>query len=91
MAYGTAGKSALATWYGEEIEVTFTANLILNDYGVRGSPTWLEVEDIEIDELTILGHTLSQDAIKELPKELLDELYGYAYELEEEAWGSQYD
>ena len=50
MAYGTANHN------GEEVEVAFSATGVVTDYGVDRSPTWIEWEDIKIEELTILGH-----------------------------------
>ena len=50
MARGTAAHN------GEEVEVAFSATGVVTDYGVDRSPTWIEWEDIKIEELTILGH-----------------------------------
>lgn len=46
---------ASAKYEGEEVEVTFTARMVKNDYGVERSPVWYEAEDIEVDAVTILG------------------------------------
>lgn len=46
---------ATAKYSGEEIEVEYSCRLEKSDYGVRGSPVWDEVEDLEIETVTILG------------------------------------
>jgi len=76
MARGTA------THNGEEIEVAFSATGVRSDYGVERSPTWIEWEDIEIEELTILGHKVDP---KILPAELVEVIRELADDLEFEA------
>ena len=49
MAYGTANHN------GEEVEVVFSATGHLTDYGVDRSPTWIEWDNVRINDLTILG------------------------------------
>ena len=49
MAYGTANHN------GEEVEVVFSATGHLTDYGVDRSPTWIEWDNVAINDLTILG------------------------------------
>lgn len=73
MARGTA------THNGEELEVAFSASGVLSDYGVDRSPTWIEWEDIEIEELTILGHKVDP---KNLPDELVEAIRELADDLE---------
>lgn len=82
MARGTA------TYNGEEIEVAFSATGVLSDYGVDRSPTWIEWEDIEIEELTILGHKVDP---KILPDELVEAIRELADDLEFEAEEPDYD
>jgi hypothetical protein len=48
---------------GNEITVHFTATAYENDYGVRGSPVWLEYEDFRIDSLEILGVDVNPDTL----------------------------
>ena len=72
MARGTA------THNGEEVYVAFSATGTLSDYGVDRSPTWIEWEDIEIEELTILGHKVDPKILSaelvETIRELADDL-----------------
>jgi len=72
MARGTA------SYTGEEVEVAFSATGQLTDYGVDRSPTWIEWEDIEIEELTILGHKVDPKILSaelvETIRELADDL-----------------
>ena len=49
MAYGTANHN------GEEVEVAFSATGAVTDYGVDRSPTWIEWDNVTIDDLTIMG------------------------------------
>lgn len=82
MARGTA------TYKGEELEVAFSAYGVLSDYGVDRSPTWIEWEDIEIEELTILGHKVDP---KILPDELVEAIRELADDLEFETEEPDYD
>jgi hypothetical protein len=82
MARGTT------THNGEELEVAFSATGQLTDYGVPGSPRWVEWEDIEIEELTILGHKVDP---KILPAELVEAIRELADEVEFEAEEPDYD
>lgn len=70
---------ATATYSGEEIEITFTARMVKNDYGVERSPVWYEPEDIEIDEVVIFGTAV--DHLK-FPAKVLADLLGLADDLE---------
>lgn len=38
-----------------EVEVLATADISLHDYGVRNSPTWAELDAVEIEEIVING------------------------------------
>lgn len=82
MARGTAAHN------GEEIEVAFSATGVLSDYGVDRSPTWIEWEDIEIEELTILGHKVDPTI---LPADLVEAIRELADDLEFEAEEPDYD
>lgn len=82
MARGTA------TYSGEEVEVEFSTTGTLTDYGVDRSPTWIEWEDIEIEELTILGHNVDHLT---LPDELVEAIRELADEVEFEAEEPDYD
>ena len=58
---------------GEEITVSFRGRSVRSDYGVPGSPVWFEIEDIEIDQLEILGVTVDPKVLpQKLQQELLD-------------------
>lgn len=73
-----------ATYHGEEIEVTFTAETERADYGVKGSPVWDEVIDstVEVYTLAILGVDIDLD---ELPKLIQKEILNLADQCEFEA------
>jgi hypothetical protein len=49
-----------ATYHGDEIKVTFTAQTEPSDYGVQGAPVFDVIIDtsIEVSELSILGVVL---------------------------------
>lgn len=47
-----------AFWGGEKLEVTFTGQAVKADYGVPGSPTWTEIEEIEILDVWVRPETL---------------------------------
>lgn len=68
-----------AFWGGEELEMTFTARAVKADYGVPGSPTWTEIEDIEVEEIEILGVRVKPEA---LPRELLEKIHELSTELD---------
>ena len=73
MAYGTANHN------GEEVEVVFTATGVVTDYGVDRSPTWIEWDDVRIDDLRILGVEVD---VSKLPVDLQDAIYALANNLE---------
>lgn len=70
---------ATATHTGEEIEVTFTARMVKTDYGVERSPVWYEPEDIEIEEVVILGTAVDHT---KFPAKVLADLMDLAADLE---------
>lgn len=78
---------AEATYYGEELEVCFSASVSVSDYGVPGSPTFVEIDDVTIDGVTLLGVEVAPDVYKAWPKELKDALYALADEIDEGEWG----
>ena len=73
-----------ATYHGEEVEVTFTAQTERTDYGVQGSPVWDEVIDstVEVYTLSILGVDVY---LSELPKALQKTIMQLADDCEFEA------
>jgi len=72
-----------ATYYGEDFDVTFTANTERSDYGVPGSPVWYEIVDVGIDRVAFLGVDVDP---KTLPDKLYDNLLECADELELNDW-----
>ena len=68
-----------AHWCGEELEVTFVANLEVTDYGVPGSPRFAEITDIEIEQLEILGVVVDPS---QLNNELIEQIHALAVELD---------
>ena len=76
MAYG------IATYRGEEIDVDFSAAGERVDYGVPRSPRWTEWTNPKIEEVTILGVTLTPDEERALPPRLRDALLKLADEVE---------
>ena len=82
MAYGTANHN------GEEVEVLFTATGVVNDYGVPRSPTWIEWDDVRVDDLTILGVAVD---VSKLPVDLQEAIYALADNLEFEQEDPDYD
>ena len=74
---------AQATYHGEEVTVVFEGDWIKNDYGVPRSPTWWEVDNIEVVEVCIYGVKVDH---KKLPPELLDVFYELSDELEQSDW-----
>lgn len=70
-----------ATYRGEEIEVSFTAETERTDFGVPGSPVWDEIDPttIRVSSIEILGLDVKLAA---LPKELQDAILGLADGLE---------
>lgn len=70
-----------AYYKGEEIKVRFVAESIQTDFGVRGSPTFDEVDmnTIEVDQLFILDTPFN---IKELPQALQDAILSLWNEVE---------
>lgn len=73
--------TASATYRGEEIEVSFTAETERTDYGVPGSPVWEEIDQttIRVSSIEILSLDVKLAA---LPKELQDAILGLADGLE---------
>ena len=73
MARGTANHN------GEEVEAVFIATGVVTDYGVDRSPTWIEWDNVAIDDLTILGVAVD---VSKLPVDLQEAIYALANNLE---------
>lgn len=71
--------TARAKYQGEEITVWFTATHYTSDYGVPGSPTFDEFEDIEIASIEILGVMVKPS---DLPAGLVNALHELSSEVE---------
>ena len=82
MAYGIANHN------GEEVEVAFSATGHLTDYGVDRSPTWIEWDNVAINDLTILGVAVD---VSKLPVDLQEAIYALADDLEFEQEDPDYD
>lgn len=73
-----------ATLELENIVAELSGTATQCDYGVPRSPTWVEIEDMAIESLEILGRDVSPKA---LPQGVLTEIYSAADEwLEESDW-----
>ena len=82
MAYGTANHN------GEEVEVAFSATGAVTDYGVDRSPTWIEWDNVAINDLRILGVAVD---VSKLPVDLQEAIYALADDLEFEQEYPDYD
>lgn len=73
--------TASATYRGEEIEVSFTAETERTDFGVPGSPVYYDIDmtSLEVLSIEILGCDVK---LSTLPKELQDAILGLADGLE---------
>lgn len=73
--------SASATYRGEEIEVSFTAETERTDFGVPGSPVYYDIDmtSLEVLSIEILGCDVK---LSTLPKDLQDAILGLADGLE---------
>lgn len=71
-----------ATYHGEEMTVSFTAETERTDYGVPGSPVWDEIDPttIRVSSLEILGVEIK--IISQLPLDLENAILGLADGLE---------
>ncbi len=78
----------IATYSGEEMEVAFIATGFVTDYGVDRSPTWIEWDNVTIDDLTILGVAVD---VSKLPVDLQEAIYALADDLEFEQEDPDYD
>jgi hypothetical protein len=69
--------TASATYRGEEIEVSFTAETERTDFGVPGSPVFYDIDmtSIRIASIEILGRDVK---LETLPQDLQDALLGLA-------------
>ena len=82
MAYGTANHN------GEEVEVAFSATGVVTDYVVYRSPTWIEWDNVAINDLTILGVAVD---VSKLPVDLQEASYALSDDLEFEQEDPDYD
>ena len=71
-----------ATYHGEEMTVSFTAETERTDYGVPGSPVWDEIDPTTIRAASIEILGIEVKRLADLPKELQDAILGLADELE---------
>ena len=60
-------KELRGTFSGEELEVSFSVQSELTDLGVPRSPTWWQIDPgtTQVEEVTLLGHTLDFAALPE--------------------------
>jgi len=72
------------TYNGEELQIRFRAWGDRADYG-PGTPTDVEITDVEIEALTIAGHDLTHEQMRNLPTFLVSLFESYASEVEFEA------
>jgi len=68
-----------ATLHLEEISVTYSGVPVKSDYGVQGSPVWTEMQDVQIEEVVILGVNVP---VNQLPTQLHNELFELSSEVE---------
>jgi hypothetical protein len=68
-----------ATYEGEDITVVFGATGVKSDYGVDGSPTWIEWENFQIESLEVFGREIE---VSTLSKELKDIVLNLTADLE---------
>jgi hypothetical protein len=64
----------------ENIVVTFTADMVQDDYGVPGSPVWEEPDNVEVAGVEILGVDVP---FASLPDALQNEIMNLSYEVED--------
>lgn len=76
---------AYAWVHTEDVSAKFTAVMVESDYGVPGSPTFYEPEDIELIYVEVFGVELP---LKDLPEKLEDAIYDLIDEFEPE-WGGE--
>ena len=69
----------IATLNLEEISITYSGVPEECDYGVQGSPVWVEIGDIEVEEVSILGVNVP---VTSLPIKLTSQLYELSSEVE---------
>ena len=82
MAYGIAKHN------GAEVALAFIATGVVTEYGVDRSPTWIEWDNVEINDLTILGVAVD---VSKLPVDLQEAIYALADDLEFEQEYPDYD
>lgn len=68
-----------ATYKGEDFSVVFSGYGEKIDYGVPGTPVWYEVEDPEVEVVSILGVNVDFES---LPKELQESIMELSQEVD---------
>lgn len=61
IAYQTVYVEYLLGEEAHDVTAVFSASAIRTDYGVPGSPTWIEFEDITLESLDIDGTEYSEE------------------------------
>ena len=69
----------IATLNLEEISITYSGVPEECDYGVQGSPVWVEIGDIKVEEVSILGVNVP---FNQLPDELKSKILNLSSEVE---------
>lgn len=69
---------SFASYEGDELIVMFKSTWSKTDFGVRGSPTWYEMDGVEIEELHILGTEVNPST---LSSETLSAIHALAEEI----------
>lgn len=75
--------SARYTYDNGDFLIEFAATTSKNDYGVRGSPVWDEIEDISVEMFAINDVEID---LRDLPKAVIAALIGIAENLEGDEW-----
>jgi len=70
---------ATATYDNGDVRIVFHADLYVNDYGVPGSPTWYEPENIRVESVEIFGVEVE---MSKLPLDLQSVIADLAYEVD---------
>lgn len=76
---GVSKMKLYAKWETDYLEVFFSADGEVTDYGVQGSPTWVEATDVTLEEVLILGVELP---LAKMPQALRDAFYALSEEVE---------
>ena len=87
-SYSQSDYPQFARLYDEDdnllVEVSATGNAVWDDYGVPGSPRWITIDDIMIDEIVVNGIVYSFKKLCEVfGAELADDLHSVCAEAAE--------